>query len=338
MWSKGQRFSEIQSFDFDIRKFKSHQLGKKSQDLPLSDYLRIATSPPLSYLEELHLTKVDRKVDKVALKLGCEPMEVILDQDISLVDANKEDNIWKKSGNLSITLDIWKYKSRTMKQFFIFSLCMAICIRLSATDPVKRKTYFIEFDIAYPYYHHYNQVHFSKTGLGLGGAISVGHHSIPIYLEYFLQSPLIFSYRNNAVKDAYQELGLRYNLNHLTYHIPYGVDPYLGAGLMHRQSSFTQYAIDPNNSSEVLNAYAQKVFTYKLSGGVKIGNHGVTLGLHYDFLPGGLSIPNSETDALIIYNSMHVFSARVGIRLNKVPGRKIKCPHFNTKQKRTLRF
>jgi hypothetical protein len=225
-----------------------------------------------------------------------------------------------------------------MKQFFILLLCMSVCTGLKATDPVKRKTYFIEFDIAYPFYHHYNQILFKKSGLGLGGAVSIGHHGIPVYLEYFHQTPLLFSYRNNEVKDAYQELGLRYNLNHLTYLIPYGVDPYVGAGVMLRNTSFTQNALDQENSTEPLNEYSEQVFTYKLSGGVKVGNRQVTFGLHYDYLPGGLNVPNPETEALTIYNSMHVFSARVGIRFNKVPGRKIKCPRFNTKQKRTLRF
>ena len=225
-----------------------------------------------------------------------------------------------------------------MKQILILFLCLTVCTGLSATDPVKRKTYFIEFDIAYPFYHHYNQVLFKKSGLALGGAVSLGHHRFPVYLEYFHQTPLVFSYRNNEVKDAYQELGLRYNLNHLTYLIPHGVDPYVGAGVMHRTNEFKQYSLNPENSSDLLNAHSQQLVTYKLSGGVKLGNRQFTLGLHYDFLPGGLSVPNPEAEALSIYNSMHVFSVRVGIRFNKVPGRKIKCPRFNTKQKRTLRF
>jgi hypothetical protein len=140
------------------------------------------------------------------------------------------------------------------------------------------------------------------------------------------------------VRDAYQELGLRYNLNHLTYLIPFGVDPYLGAGVMHRSNQFTQYSLDQPNSTAILNTHSQQSYTYKLSAGVKVGSRQFILGLHYDFLPGGLSIPNPETAPLKIYNSMHVFSVRAGIRFNKVPGRRIKCPRFNTKQKRTLRF
>jgi len=121
-----------------------------------------------------------------------------------------------------------------MKQLLVALLLMGFAVSGTATDPIKRKTYFIEFDLSYPYYHHYNQILFKKNGLGLGGAISLGHRSIPVYLEYFYQSPLVFKYRNNEVREAFQEIGLRYNLNHLTYLIPHGIDPYVGAGAMFR--------------------------------------------------------------------------------------------------------
>lgn len=225
-----------------------------------------------------------------------------------------------------------------MKYLLITIIFLGFVASGSATDPIKRKTYFIEFDLSYPYYHHYNQVLFKRNGLGLGGAASVGHRRVPIYLEYFYQSPLTFKYRNNEVSESYQEIGLRYNLNHLTYLIPYGIDPYLGGGLMFRNSEFKQENLDPTAPEPLLLSHQQKAVTYKLSGGVKVGNRSIVLGLHYDYLPGGLSIPNSELNDLRLYNGMHVFSLRVGFRLNSVPGRRIKCPRFNTKQKRTFAF
>ncbi len=220
--------------------------------------------------------------------------------------------------------------------FILFLFCGLL--QANATDPIKKRTLFIEVDLSYSFYHHYQQALFKKNGLALGGAISLGHSRLPVYLEYTYQNPLRFAYRNNEVQEHFQELGLRYNLNHLSYLIPYGLDPYIGAGLMRRRSSFVQHGIGDPSNSELLSQHQEIKTMYKLSAGIKMGNRNVILGLHYDYLPGGFDLPNSEGEALRIYNSMHVVSVRLGIRFYQVPGKRIKCPKFNTRQKRSLSF
>ena len=225
-----------------------------------------------------------------------------------------------------------------MKYIIIIILALGISTNINGTDPIKRKNYFVSFDISYPFYNYYNQALFNKKGLGLGGAVSIGHQKFPVYAEYFYQSPLFFKYRNNEVKEQYQEIGLRYNLNHLTYLFPYGLDPYLGIGLIQRKSQFSQYAIVNEGAPEFLSQNQQQTLSYKISSGVKFGNKNIVVGIHYDFLPSKFVIPNEESTDLTIYNSLHMFSFRVGIRLFSNSGKKIKCPRFNKKVKRTLSF
>lgn len=226
-----------------------------------------------------------------------------------------------------------------MKYIFItFLLSFSFLAKADGTDPIKRKSVFVEFDLSYPFYTHYNQILFEKKGHGIGGAISLGHRSFPIYAEVLYQSPMTFSYRNNEVLEQFQEIGLRYNLNHLTYVFPYGVDPYVGAGLVQRTSKFTQHSISSEGPSDILSAHSQRKMGYKLSGGVKFGNRNITLGIHYDFLPSTFVITNSESTDLTIYNTIHMFSVRAGVRLFSDNGKKIKCPRFNKRVKRTLSF
>ncbi len=222
-----------------------------------------------------------------------------------------------------------------MKYALTLMLSLILCIGLSATDPIKKKTMYIEFDISYPFHQFYKQALFQRSGHAFGSAVNIGDRRIPISLEYSYQSPMVFAYRNNSMREQFQEIGLRYNLNNISYIIPRGVDPYLGAGVAFRNSYFKQSSVD---GSEILSEHSRKTTNYKLSGGVKLGNNMFTIGLHYDYLPSKFNIPNPESEDLIIYNSLHLFSARLGIRIFSSSRRKIKCPRFNKKQKRTLAF
>ena len=228
-----------------------------------------------------------------------------------------------------------------MKHLLLTLLILGFGITLVATDPIKPKGVYIEFDLSYPFYDYYKQIEFKQKGFIPGFAIGLGHRSIPISVEYFYQTPITYSYRNNEIVMGFQELGLRYNLNNISYIIPYGVDPYVGAGIIKKKTSFTQYSLDTDASPEVLKNQKESKTDYKLSAGVKMGNRYLRFGIQYDYLPSKFNIPASEGADLIIYNETHMISARVGIRLHAlslINGKKIKCPRFNTKQKRALSF
>ncbi|GLR17229.1 outer membrane protein [Portibacter lacus] len=226
-----------------------------------------------------------------------------------------------------------------MKLYLIICFLALFLQPIQATDPIKKKRIYVEFDLSYQYYIHYNQIAFQKKGIGLGGGAIIGHSAIPVFLEYFYQSPLTFAYRNNELKESYQELGLRISLNNLSYLIPYGVDPYIGAGLVHKISEFKQYSIDLENPNDLLSSASQTSMNYKLTGGIKFGSRNVIIGLQYDYLPSRFTIPDPENQGLSIYNSQHIFTMRAGIRLSPTFQRnKVRCPSLNKKQKRTLAF
>ncbi|WP_235299563.1 hypothetical protein [Portibacter marinus] len=225
-----------------------------------------------------------------------------------------------------------------MKSFLFLLLLFGCLTNLQATDPISKKTFYIQADLGFSFFHYYQQALFKKQSLSYHGALSVGHRSIPVYLEYVYPSSMRFDYRNNSIVDRYQEIGLRYNLNHLTYLIPLGLDPYVGVGLMWRKNEFTQFELQESTTPQILSQHQSSSTTYKLSAGIRAGRRNLILGLHYDYLPGGFQIPNPEGHTLQIFNNLHLFSVRVGIRLYQRPNHKIRCPRFKSKHKRSLSF
>jgi hypothetical protein len=222
-------------------------------------------------------------------------------------------------------------------KYIIVAIIFLLAVKAAySTDPIKSKSFFLSVEISYTFHDYIKQIEFKKDGHTGGLALMLGHRTIPVYAEYFYQTPISYRYRNNILKEKYQEIGIRYNMNSLHYLIPHGVDPYIGISLIQKNSQFTQEGV--SDPGEILKSYSEKSYKPKFSLGVRMGSKNITLGIQYDYLPSSLSLSSEEAENLTIYNQTHMVSARIGIRLNNLLRNKIRCPRFNHKQKRTIKF
>lgn len=209
---------------------------------------------------------------------------------------------------------------------------------VSATDPIKPRSWYVEFDLSYPFHHYTHQHSFTKEGITGGLGLVLGKQRFPLFAEVYYQTPVRFGYRNYRLSEQFQELGLRYSLNDLSYIIPYGVDPYVGIGIIQRRSTFQKYEIEDVEFMTPVEQQELSKMNYKLTAGVKLGNNRFTLGIQYDYLPSRMNINRDEGEIQTFYNAFHQTSLRVGWRIYTKKRKNIKCPRFNNRVKRNLSF
>lgn len=224
------------------------------------------------------------------------------------------------------------------RSFIVLLMSFFFCNIIQASGPLNGKPLYIEGSLSYPFYKYYNQYAFSSKSISPGLAVNIGQHRFPVYLEYIYNSPIKYTYRNHSIQNSFQEIGLRYSLNGLSYIIPYGVDPYIGVGLAHQKTIYEKRELSESGNGEIALTEAYSKSNYKLSAGIKFGNNKLTFGIHYDYLPSLVKVNIVEGEGLPIYNTQHLISARVGYRFSLTNKEKIKCPRFNTRMKRTLPF
>lgn len=224
-----------------------------------------------------------------------------------------------------------------MKTLLIIIFSCSISLQLFGTDPIKPKRFYVGLEASLPVYHYLSQAEFKRANYPFGFAINAGHRSFPLYAEYTFHTPVKYAYLNNKLSSSIQQVGIRYNLNRMSYIIPHGIDPYVGIGLVNRNNIYQKYEITDGANGTLKEEVISKEVNYALSAGLKVGNRNFVFGLHYQYLPSKLVVAGAENN-LTFYQNSHTVFARIGMRLHPMNSKGIKCPRFRTKHKRTLNF
>lgn len=74
------------------KKLRTDAIGTITEEPPLDDYIRIGTYR--NGIEEIHVIKVTAPVSQITLDLSHKPDRVVIDPDVLLLDANRDDNEW----------------------------------------------------------------------------------------------------------------------------------------------------------------------------------------------------------------------------------------------------
>lgn len=216
----------------------------------------------------------------------------------------------------------------------INQVVLLICLLLSCTLLYgqgyrhSENSFFLQLGVGKTVYSHHQQIGFSsaqKSNAVIGEiGMEKGYWRLGVYAQTDDQ------YQFSTFHLSQKDMGVygKLNLAPLIRMLPYGIDPYLHAGVGMTKGSFQ------NMNSEQGSPMYLSQMNKSFGAGLDIGRKLVIIGIHYSYSPSKMTFNDVDLGELNFFTSTHNLQVRASIRLSsRFFGKSKFCPKFGKKKK-----